>query len=117
LCLDNLQTTTKNRRAPQPAQDGPLRRHLLVRVRGDQELAGAGQKGLKRKKSWGEGEKWKKGEKKKNKAAPSFFAIRLSSALLSYERISLAPKRSQVRQQSHKNTHTKIACKISSPLV
>ena len=69
------------RRAPQPAQDGPLRRHLLVRVRGDQELAGAGQKGLKRKQSWGGRGKMEKGREEKNKAAPSFFAIRLSSAL------------------------------------
>lgn len=43
------QTTKNNRRAPQLVQDGSLRRNKLVRVRGDQERAGAGQEGLRRR--------------------------------------------------------------------
>ena len=45
----NQKTHITNRRAPQPFQDGPLRRNLLVRVRGDQERAGAGKEGLRKK--------------------------------------------------------------------
>ena len=65
----------------------------------------------------GKGENGKRARRKKTKQPPLSLPFASPLPFLSYERISLAPKRSQVRQQSHKNTHTKIACKISSPLV
>ena len=84
----------------------PLRRHLLVRVRGDQELAGAGQKGLKRKQSWGGRGKMEKGREEKKQSSPLFLCH--SPLLCPFCLTKESPSLRSVRRSGSRvtNTHT-----------